>query len=276
MLPQSLLSRILFFLLYLFCNLKSKEVIVFYYTKMRAKNLFIIDRSFIPAVSYVGEYPVVFGYLADGTKVYVERSEDAYDKLRYAGPFRYYENDSESVLESVSASGGRIAMSSSWTSGYTEGEMAPRYFITDHLGSVRMVVDDSGEVLQRNRYYPYGERIASWNPSLINNNYLYCGKEFQSLFLLPFYDSGARFQTTYGIFTSMDPLCEKYYSVSPYAYCSGDPVNYVDPEGLSWYFDIMTGEFLERDLDGDERIYMISRRNIRILLIRKIIRIFNG
>ena len=29
----------------------------------------------------------------------------------------------------------------------------------------------------------------------------------------------------------MDPLCEKHYSVSPYAYCAGDPVNYVDPEG---------------------------------------------
>ena len=29
----------------------------------------------------------------------------------------------------------------------------------------------------------------------------------------PFYNSGARYQTTDGIFTSMDPLCEKYYSV---------------------------------------------------------------
>ncbi len=86
-------------------------------------------------------------------------------------------------------------------------------------------------VLQRNRYYPYGERMASWTPSLTNNDYLYGGKELHTLFSLPFYDSGARYQTTDGIFTSMDPLCEKYYSVSPYAYCSGDPVNYVDPEG---------------------------------------------
>ena len=32
-------------------------------------------------------------------------------------------------------------------------------------------------------------------------------------------------------FTTMDPLCEKYYSVSPYAYCGGAPVNAVDPDG---------------------------------------------
>jgi len=29
-----------------------------------------------------------------------------------------------------------------------------------------------------------------------------------------------------------DPLGEKYYGVNPYAYCNGDPVNYVDPEGM--------------------------------------------
>ena len=29
----------------------------------------------------------------------------------------------------------------------------------------------------------------------------------------------------------MDPLAEKYFSISPYAYCAGNPVNIVDPEG---------------------------------------------
>ena len=27
------------------------------------------------------------------------------------------------------------------------------------------------------------------------------------------------------------PLSEKYYTSSPYAYCAGDPVNLVDPDG---------------------------------------------
>ena len=32
--------------------------------------------------------------------------------------------------------------------------------------------------------------------------------------------------------TSTDPLAEAYYHVSPYAYCAGNPVSYVDPDGM--------------------------------------------
>ena len=47
------------------------------------------------------------------------------------------------------------------------------------------------------------------------------------------YDSFARFQTTSGVFSSPDPLCEKYYSVSPYVYCKGNPIRRVDPDGMT-------------------------------------------
>jgi hypothetical protein len=33
----------------------------------------------------------------------------------------------------------------------------------------------------------------------------------------------------------MDPLAEKYYSISPYAYCANNPVNAIDPDGRSIY-----------------------------------------
>ena len=35
---------------------------------------------------------------------------------------------------------------------------------------------------------------------------------------------------------SVDPLCEKYYWISPYAYCAGNPVRYVDVKG-QWIKD---------------------------------------
>ncbi len=35
-----------------------------------------------------------------------------------------------------------------------------------------------------------------------------------------------------------DPLSEKYYSISPYAYCAGNPVNLVDPEGKKYTMSI--------------------------------------
>ena len=47
------------------------------------------------------------------------------------------------------------------------------------------------------------------------------------------YDYGARgYYPAMGRFTSMDPLAEKYYSISPYAYCAGNPVSNIDPFGL--------------------------------------------
>lgn len=34
-----------------------------------------------------------------------------------------------------------------------------------------------------------------------------------------------------GRFTTIDPLAEKCPNISPYAYCNGNPVNFVDPDG---------------------------------------------
>lgn len=37
------------------------------------------------------------------------------------------------------------------------------------------------------------------------------------------------------MFTTIDPLCEKYYHLSPYSYCGGNPVNAIDPDGMDIY-----------------------------------------
>ena len=36
-------------------------------------------------------------------------------------------------------------------------------------------------------------------------------------------------------FTSIDPLTEKYYHISPYAYCMNNPIRYIDPNGMDVY-----------------------------------------
>ena len=102
------------------------------------------------------------------------------------------------------------------------------------ISVTRVVLDKVGNVLERYNYYPYGEIVPVSVASSGNTDYLYTGKESQNaLFGINWYDSGARFQTTDGIFTSLDPLAEKYYHISPYAYCAGNPVNVVDPQGDS-------------------------------------------
>ncbi|MBR3500546.1 MAG: hypothetical protein IKO04_04020 [Bacteroidales bacterium] len=80
-------------------------------------------------------------------------------------------------------------------------------------------------------YTPYGRKIENEMFTSGNSPYLWCGKEYESFIDIPWYDSEARFLTTTGVFTSTDPLCEKYYHISPYTYCAGDPINKVDPEG---------------------------------------------
>ena len=48
------------------------------------------------------------------------------------------------------------------------------------------------------------------------------------------YDFGARlFAAADSRWTTPDPLAEKYYPISPYAYCAGDPVNRIDPDGMA-------------------------------------------
>ena len=55
------------------------------------------------------------------------------------------------------------------------------------------------------------------------------------------YDYGARrYDPAYCMFTQMDPLAEKYPHLSPYAYCAGNPVRYVDPDGMRIVYGGMT------------------------------------
>ena len=81
-------------------------------------------------------------------------------------------------------------------------------------------------------YTPYGELLASSDSTTAGTDYLFTGKENQAKQGAgELYDSKARFMDTGGRFLSIDPLAEEYYHLSPYAYCAGDPVNLVDPEG---------------------------------------------
>ena len=49
---------------------------------------------------------------------------------------------------------------------------------------------------------------------------------------LDLYDYGARlYDPAAAFWTSPDPLCEKYYNISPYAFCNDNPVRFIDPDG---------------------------------------------
>lgn len=50
----------------------------------------------------------------------------------------------------------------------------------------------------------------------------------------------------------MDPLCEKYYNISPYAYCAGNPVMIVDPDGRHLEVSRYKNELGKYELVGGE------------------------
>ena len=71
-------------------------------------------------------------------------------------------------------------------------------------------------------YYPYGGLMAN-STNHNQQRYKYNGKELDRMHGLDWYDYGARWMdAAIGRWHVMDPLCEKYYDVSPYAYCAGD------------------------------------------------------
>ena len=89
--------------------------------------------------------------------------------------------------------------------------------------------DNTGS--DNNWHNPYGGLMAN-STNHNQQRYKYNGKELDRMHGLDWYDYGARWMdAAIGRWHVMDPFCEKYYDVSPYAYCAGDPVNAVDIDG---------------------------------------------
>ncbi|WP_260458527.1 RHS repeat-associated core domain-containing protein [Bacteroides salyersiae] len=128
------------------------------------------------------------------------------------------------------------------------------YTIKDHQGSAKINI---GEEYLDNRpsegcrkalsYYPFGKAMNNWISWIVpfKDPYTYTGKKEETMHSLGWYDYGKRFyDPNYRLsFVSVDPLCEKYYSISPYAYCNNNPVNCIDPDGRDWYRHNETGDY---------------------------------
>lgn len=156
-----------------------------------------------------------YTYSADGRKLKVVQGSTNRD---YAGSV-IYENSS---LKRILIDGG-----------YIEGGVY-YYYINDHLGNTRVVASGTGTIQQRNHYYPFGMPFADTASAEQDKQpYKYGGKEFERANGLKWFDFEARqMDPALGRFTTMDPLAEKYYSMTPYGYCGNNPMRFVDPTGM--------------------------------------------
>ena len=179
-------------------------------------------------------------YSADGTKLQV-KYETSYAGLLASGPPSGSASTAIAQTHTIDYVGDKIYEDGVLSRMLIEGGYVdysgetPIYhtYLTDHQGNVRVVVDENAAVKQVNHYYPYGALFAESTNGGVQP-YKYNGKELDRMHGLDWYDHGARHNdAAIGRWHVMDPLCEKYYDVSPYAYCAGDPVNAIDPDGKS-------------------------------------------
>ena len=134
-----------------------------------------------------------------------------------------YENN---VLTQVLVDGGYITFSGT----------TPQYhfYLKDHLGNNRVVCNASGTAEQVNHYYPFGGLMGE-STNGDTQRFKYNGKELDRMHGLDWYDYGARhYDGARGQFTTIDPLTEKDYKTSPYAYCGSNPIIRVDKDGKIW------------------------------------------
>ncbi len=106
------------------------------------------------------------------------------------------------------------------------------YYEKDHLGSIRMVVNENGTIEQVNHYYPFGGVYGdlSYNAEIQKSKYI--GKEFDHMHGLDLYDHGARmYDAARVVWDRVDKFCEKTPNLGVFLYCQNNPIIKFDPNG---------------------------------------------
>ena len=167
-------------------------------------------------VSFSDGSTITYTYAADGTKLRtVHNINGTTTQTDYCGS-AIYENGTAKLWQTEA---GYISMTDS----------KYHYYLQDHQGNNRVVVSETGATEEVNHYYAFG---GLFSPSGSVQPFKYNGKELDTQKGLNWYDYGARqYDATLGRWFAVDPLAEKYYDTSTYAYCANTPINTIDYEG---------------------------------------------
>lgn len=134
------------------------------------------------------------------------------------------------------------------------------YYLQDHQGNNRVVVDQTGQKEEVNHYYPFGGTFASAEKSI--QPYKYNGKELDTKNGLNWYDYGARqYDVAIGRWNAVDPSSEKHYNWSPYSYCKNNPVLRVDVDGKDDYTVNSAGRLFKTVVEGSTNDRLMSIRS---------------
>ncbi|MGR6882108.1 RHS repeat-associated core domain-containing protein [Bacteroides uniformis] len=174
------------------------------------------------AVTFSDGSTIVYTYAGDGAKLKtVHKIGGTTTTTDYCGNV-VYENGVQKLLLTEE---GYVTLS--------DGKY--HYYLKDHQGNNRVVINQSGTVEEANHYYPFGGVFASTGNT---QPYRYNGKELDAKKGLNWYDYGVRmYDAALGRFATVDPSAENYFNTSLYAYCGNNPISRIDPTGADWYED---------------------------------------
>ena len=174
------------------------------------------------AVTFSDGSTIVYTYAGDGAKLKtVHKIGGTTTTTDYCGNV-IYENGVQKLLLTEE---GYVTLS--------DGKY--HYYLKDHQGNNRVVINQSGTVEEANHYYPFGGVFASTGNT---QPYKYNGKELDAKKGLNWYDYGVRmYDAALGRFATVDPSAENYFNTSLYAYCGNNPISRIDPTGADWYED---------------------------------------
>lgn len=180
----------------------------------------------LSSITFNNGFKTKYVYDAGGSKLKTIHQALTTNTTDYIGDFIF----EDGKLSKYQFEGGYCSFDSNLNPTY-------HYYEKDHLGSIRMVVNENGTIEQVNHYYPFGGVYGDlgYNSELQRNKYI--GKEFDHTSGLDWYDHGARmYDAAKGSWDRVDFLCEKNTSSSIYGYCHNNPILFVDPDGNDDYF----------------------------------------
>jgi len=127
----------------------------------------------------------------------------------------------------------RVALVETLTVGSGTTVPVLRYQLSNNIESATLELDENASIISYEEYYPYGDTSYQAGRSVSEvrqKRYRYTGKEKDEESGLYYY--GARYyDPIISMFLSSDPLFEMKLWLSPYHFCSNNPMNRIDPTG---------------------------------------------
>ena len=126
-----------------------------------------------------------------------------------------------------------------WSGGEITGRIncgngTRNYYLKDHLGSVRVVIDDGRTVVSANDYDMWGYYLENRTYESFNTKNKFTGKERDNESTYDYF--GARYyDARVGRWGQVEPLLDKYISFSSYQYGLLNPMRLIDANGKDVY-----------------------------------------